>query len=85
MNCVTEFKIGGHKRKPENLKPNFSKLKMCYLLLLRCILHRIIGSSTTFNIIWFTYNFSETLNNITWENAHWFIVGTNDTWEVAVF
>lgn len=85
MNCFTEFKIGDHKRKPENFKPNFSKLVIRYLLLHRCILYRIIGSLTTFNIIWFTYNFSGTLNNIKWENAHGVIVGGNDTWEVAVF
>lgn len=31
------------------------------------------------------YNFSGTFNNIKWENAHWLIVGGNETWEVASF
>lgn len=77
MNCFTELKIGDYRRKPENFKPNFYKLIS--------ILYRIVGFFTAFNIIQFIYNFSGTLNNLKWENAHCFIVGDNDTCEVAVF
>lgn len=44
-----------------------------------------MSSSVAFNIIWFKCSFSGALNSIKWENAHWVIVGGNDTWEVAVF
>lgn len=85
MNCFTELKIGDYRRKPENFKPNFYKLIIFYLLLHRSILYRIVGFLTPFNIIWFICNFSGILNNLKWENAHCFIVGGNDTCEVAVF